>query len=67
MKTLLTLTAAIALSIGLAGTASATSPDAEIGPKVSTKSSIAPAACYYQYQWFTFGGQTGYTRQLVCY
>ena len=29
MKTLLTLTAAIALSIGLAGTASATSPDAK--------------------------------------
>ena len=35
MKTLLTLTAAIALSIGLAGTASAN--DSAIGPKVSTE------------------------------
>ena len=66
MKTIVTL-AAIALSLGLAGTASATSPDAALGLKAGTASSIAPAACYYQYQWFTFGGQTGYTRQLICY
>jgi hypothetical protein len=67
MKTFATLVAAACLSISLAGTASATAPGAEIGPKASTESSIAPAACYYQYQWFTFGGQTGYTRQLICY
>jgi hypothetical protein len=67
MKTFAILAAAAALSIGLAGTASATSANAEIGPKASTASSIAPAACYYQYTWITFGGQTGYTRQLVCF
>ena len=56
VKTLLTLTAAIALSIGLAGTASATSPDAEIGPQISKESSVAPTACYYRYfyRWYCY-------------
>ena len=47
MKTILTLAAA-ALSIGLAGTAAATMPAAEIGPEVSTEANVAPAGYYWQ-------------------
>jgi hypothetical protein len=57
MKTLATLTAAIALSIGLAGTASATQPGAEIGPQFSKETSIAQAACYYRYFYVSNGYQ----------
>ena len=58
MKTLATLTAAIALSIGLAGTASAARPGAEIGPQFTKESSIAQAGhrCYYRYfyRWYCY-------------
>ena len=67
VKTLLTLTAAIALSIGLAGTASATSPDAEIGPQISKESSVAPTACYYRYFYVTNGYQYRYFYRWYCY
>ena len=63
MKSIITFAAAAALSIGLAGTASATSPGAEIGLQVSKQSSIAPVACYYQYTWIG----NYYMRQLVCF
>ena len=63
MKTLLTLTAVIALSIGLAGTASAN----EIGPKVSTEQGVAQAGCYYRYIYVTNGYQYRYYYQWVCY
>lgn len=69
MKTLLTLTAAIALSIGLVGTASATSPDAEIGPQITKESSIEQAGhrCYYRYFYVTNGYQYRYFYRWYCY
>ena len=67
MKTLMTLTAAIALSIGLAGTASAKEPGSDIGPQVSTESSIAQAGCYYRYIYVTNGYAYRYYYQWVCY
>ena len=67
MKTILTLTAAIALSIGLAGTASANQPGAEIGPQVSTESNIAPAGCYYRYFYVTDGYSYRYFYRWYCY
>jgi hypothetical protein len=48
MKTILSLAAAAALSLGLAGTASAATPALDIGPQVSTDSSIAQAGYYWQ-------------------
>ena len=49
MKTILSLAAAAALSLGLAGTASAATPSAlDIGPQVSTESSIVQAGHYWQ-------------------
>ena len=65
MKTLLTLTAAIALSIGLAGTASAN--DSAIGPQVQKESSVASTACYYRYFYVTNGYQYRYYYQWYCY
>ena len=67
MKTILTLTAAIALSIGLVGTASATSPDAAIGPQVAKESSVANTACYYRYFYVTNGYQYRYFYRWYCY
>jgi hypothetical protein len=67
MKTLLTLTAAIALSIGLAGTASAAAPGAEIGPQITKESGIAQAGCYYRYFYVTNGYAYRYYYQWVCY
>jgi hypothetical protein len=67
MKTLATLTAAIALSIGLAGAASAKSPDAEIGPQITKESSIAQAACYYRYFYVTDGYHYRYFYRWYCY
>ena len=67
MKTLATLTAAIALSIGLAGTASATTPDAEIGPQVGTESSIAKTYCFYRYYYVTDGYNYRYFYRYYCY
>ena len=66
MKSLLTLAAAAALSIGLAGTAAA-SPDAEIGPHISKESSVAPTACYYRYFYVTDGYQYRYFYRWYCY
>jgi len=69
MKTLLTLTAVAALSLGLAGTASATAPGAEIGPQLTTESSIAQAGhrCYYRYFYVTNGYQYRYFYRWYCY
>ena len=67
MKTLATLTAAIALSIGLAGTASATSPGAEIGPQITKENSIAQATCFYRYFYVTDGYQYRYFYRYYCY
>ena len=65
MKTLATLTAAIALSIGLAGTASAN--DSAIGPQVQKESSVANTACYYRYFYVTNGYQYRYFYRWYCY
>ncbi len=68
MKTLATLAAVAALSIGLAGTASATSPDAEIGPQITQKeTSIAQAACFYRYFYVTDGYNYRYFYRWYCY
>ena len=67
MKTLATLAAAIALSTGLAGTASATSPDAEIGPQITKESAVAPTACYYRYFYVTDGYSYRYFYRWYCY
>ena len=67
MKTLATLTAAIALSIGLAGTASAAQPGADIGPRITKETSIAQAACYYRYFYVTNGYQYRYFYRWYCY
>ena len=67
MKTILTLTAAIALSIGLAGTASAAQPGAEIGPQIGKETNIAQAACYYRYFYVTDGYQYRYFYRWYCY
>ena len=48
MKTILALTAAAALSLGLAGTASAATPAHEIAPEVSTESNVVQAGYYWQ-------------------
>ena len=48
MKTILSLAAAAALSLGLAGTASAATPALDIGPQASTDTSIAQAGYYWQ-------------------
>lgn len=65
MKTLMTLTAAIALSIGLAGTASAN--DSAIGPQITKESGIAQAGCYYRYFYVTNGYQYRYFYRWYCY
>ncbi len=65
MKTLLTLAAAAALSLGLAGTASAT--DAAIGPQVTKEMGVAQAGCYYRYFYVTNGYAYRYYYQWVCY
>ena len=67
MKTLATLAAVAALSLGLAGTASATSPDAEIGPKVGTEASVAQAGCHYRYFYVTDGYNYRYFYCYYCY
>ncbi len=41
--------AAAVLSLGLAGTASAATPGADIGPQVTGNPAVAQAALYYQY------------------
>jgi hypothetical protein len=69
MKTLATLTAAIALSIGLAGAAAAAQPGAGIGPQVSNETGIAQAGhrCYYRYFYVTNGYQYRYFYRWYCY
>jgi len=67
MKTLATLTAAIALSIGLAGTAAASQLGAEIGPQITKESSIAQAYCYYRYFYVTDGYNYRYFYRWYCY
>ena len=67
MKTLATLTAAIALSLGLAGTASAAQPGADIGPQITKESAVAPTACYYRYFYVTNGYQYRYFYRWYCY
>ena len=67
MKTLATLAAVAALSLGVAGTAFATSPEAEIGPKTSTESSIAKTACFYRYFYVTDGYYYRYFYRYYCY
>ena len=67
MKSLLTLAAAAALSIGLAGTAAAASPDAEIGPQITKENSVAQAYCYYRYFYVTDGYQYRYFYRWYCY
>ena len=77
MKTILTLAAA-ALSIGLAGTAAAATSAPQIGPEVSTESSIAPAYywqrgsfwsgnCFYRYIYVSDGYQYRYRYVYQCY
>ena len=67
MKTIITFAAAAALSLGLAGTAAANSPDATIDPKVSTEQGVAPAGCYYRYFYVTDGYQYRYFYRWYCY
>ena len=80
MKSLVTLAALAALSVGLAGTASAETPTMEFGPQVSTESSIAPAGyyyyyyrqgwrgnCFYKYVYVTNGYRYAYRWRRTCY
>ena len=82
MKTLATLTAAIALAIGLACTASAATPATlshEIGPEVSTDSNIVQAGhywrrgsfwkgrCFYRYVYVSNGYRYRYRYVYRCY
>ena len=78
MKTIVTLAAAAVLSLGLAGTASANVSD-EIGPQVSTESSVANAGyswyyrqgwrgrCFYRYLYVTNGYRYAYRWKRTCY
>ena len=47
MKLIATLTVAMALSIGLAGTASAETPGAERGPRIVKKRYVKNGVCTY--------------------
>ncbi len=80
MKSLLTLTAAAALAIGLAGTASAATPAAEIGPEVTSAPGVAQAGhyyyrygtfwrgnCLYRYVYVTDGYRWRYRYRYTCY
>lgn len=78
MKTVMILAAA-ALSIGLAGTAAAATPAHDIGPQVSTETSIAPAGyywrygtfwrgnCFYRYVYVSNGYAWRYRYRYTCY
>ena len=55
MKTLVTLVAAAALSVCLAGAASAAAPALDVASQASTDSSIAPAGYYWQYRQYWVG------------
>ncbi len=78
MKTIATLAAAALLGLGLAGTASANVSD-EIGPQVSTESSVAHAGyywyyrqgwrgnCFYKYLYVTNGYRWAYRWRRTCY
>ena len=63
MKSLATLAAVAALSLGFAGTASATAPQAQFVFEQSKDKGVGEAACYYKYYWFG----NYYTRELICY
>jgi len=80
MKTILSLAAAAALSLGLAGTASAATPAHEIGPQISTDNAIAPAGhyhwrrgsfwrgnCFYRYVYVSNGYRYRYRYVYRCY
>jgi hypothetical protein len=79
MKTILALTAAAALSLGLAGTASAATPAHEIGPQVSTDSNVVQAGyywqrgsfwrgnCFYRYVYVSNGYRYRYRYVYRCY
>jgi hypothetical protein len=64
MKSIILATVA-ALSLGLAGTASATT--AEIGPQISKDANVAQAGCYYQYFYVSNGYQYRYAYRWICY
>jgi hypothetical protein len=55
MKTIAMLTAAAALTLGLAGTASAAPSGLDLAPQVGTESNVAPAGYYWQYRQFWYG------------
>ena len=63
MKTLAMLAAAIGLSISLAGTASATTPDLQFNLTPGKEPGVAKVACYYDYTWIG----NYYIRRLVCF
>ena len=65
MKSIILATVA-ALSLGFAGTASATTV-AEIGPQISKEANVAQAGCYYQYFYVTNGYQYRYAYRWICY
>ena len=66
MKNIL-LAAAAVISLGLAGTASAAPPEAEIGFKNDGQSLITQAGCYYRYFYVTNGYQYRYFYSYYCY
>ena len=79
MKTISTLAAAaLALSLGFAGTASAESTN-DIGPQVSTESNLANVGyswyyrqgwrgrCFYRYLYVTNGYRYAYRWKRTCY
>ena len=80
MKTLVALAAAAvaALSVGLAGTASAETSALDFGPRAGTESSVAPAGyyyytqgwrgnCFYRYIYVTNGYRYAYRWTRNCY
>jgi len=78
MKTIATIAAVAVLSLGLVGTASANTAD-EIGPQVSTESSVANVGyswyyrqgwrgrCFYKYLYVTNGYRWAYRWRRTCY
>lgn len=79
MKTILSLAAAAALSLGLAGTAAAATPGHDIGPQVSDDSSTVQAGyywqrgsfwkgnCFYRYVYVSNGYRYRYRYVYRCY
>jgi len=65
--TLLTAVAAIALSLGVASTSSAATPENFSGVTIEKNSSIAQAGCYYRYYYYYNAYGYYYQYRYICY